>query len=59
MHLTERVPSSTPGARRTAHLRVRQLVEVGCDVEEDAIPGPRQCHSTEEQDDQHDVGICG
>lgn len=42
-----------------AHLGVRQLAEVGCDVEEDAFLGTRQRHSSEEQDDQHDVGIGG
>lgn len=47
------------GRRRAAHLGVRQLAEVGCDVEEDAFLGTRQRHSSEEQDDQHDVGIGG
>lgn len=42
-----------------AHLRVRQLAEVGRDVEEDALLGPGERHSSEEQDDQHDVGIRG
>lgn len=44
---------------KATHLRVGQLAEVGCDVEEDALLGPRQRNSTEEQDDQHDVGIGG
>lgn len=42
-----------------AHLRIRQLSEVGRDVEEDPLLGPRKRYSTEEQDDEHDVGVCG
>ena len=54
-------PPGRPGgeARRIAHLGVRQLAEVGRDVKEDAFLGSGQRHSTEEQDDQHDVGIGG
>lgn len=57
MPLTQPVGAGEPG--KVTHLRVGQLAEVGCDVEEDALLGPRQRHSTEEQDDQHDVRIGG
>lgn len=45
--------------RADTHLRIRQLSEVGRDVEEDPLLGPGKRHSTEEQDDEHDVGVCG
>lgn len=47
------------GAQGGAHLRVGQLAEVGCDVEEDALLGPGQRNPTEEKDDQHDVRVGG
>lgn len=58
MLLTERVPSRS-GVQERAHLGVGQLAEIGRDVEEDALPGTGQRHSSEEQDDEHDVGVRG
>lgn len=52
-------PARGAGPREGTHLRVGQLAEVGRDVEEDALLGPGQRNSTEEQDDQHDVWIGG
>lgn len=55
---TERVPLGAE-SRSAAHLGVGQLAEIGRDVEQDALPGAGQRHSSEEQDDEHDVGIRG
>lgn len=41
------------------YLRSDQLVEVWRDVEEDPIYGSGQSDPTEEQDEQHEVGIGG
>lgn len=41
------------------YLRPSELIEVWSDVEADAIYGSRQSDATEEQDEQHDVGIGG
>lgn len=42
-----------------AYLRAYQLVKVWRDVEEDSINGSGQSDPTEEQDEQHEVGIGG
>lgn len=44
---------------RAAYLRSDQFVEVRRDVEEDPVDGSGQRDPTEEQDEQHEVGIGG
>lgn len=44
---------------RAAYLRADQLVKVWRDVEKDPIYGSGQSDPTEEQDEQHEVGIGG
>lgn len=44
---------------RAVYLRAGELIEVWCDVEENPIYGSRQSDPTEEQDEQHEVGIGG
>lgn len=44
---------------QTVYLRPDELIEVWSNVEEDPIYGSRQSDPTEEQDEQHEVGIGG
>lgn len=44
---------------RAAYLGADQLVKIWRDVEEDPIYGSGQSDPTEEQDEQHEVGIGG
>lgn len=41
------------------HLRLLEFAEFGGDVEQNAVPGPRQSDPTDEEDEEHEVGICG
>lgn len=47
------------GCVQTVHLRLDELIEVWSNIEEDAIYGSRQSDPTEEEDEQHEVGIGG
>jgi len=44
---------------QATNLRVGELPEVRCEVEEDALLGPRQRDSPKEEDEQHEVGVGG
>lgn len=44
---------------RCFYLRTNELIEVWSNVEEDPIYSSRQSDPTEEQDEQHEVGIGG
>lgn len=47
------------GCVQTVYLRPGELLEVWGNVEANPIYGPRQSDPTEEQDEQHEVGIGG
>ena len=42
-----------------AYLRVRETCKVGIEIEDDPVDGSRQCDSTHQQNEQHDVGEGG
>lgn len=44
---------------QAVNLRSDELIEVWSDVEENPIDGSRECDPSEEQDEQHEVGIGG
>lgn len=47
------------GCVQPVYLRSDELIEVWCNVEADPIYGPWQSDPSEEQDEQHEVGIGG
>lgn len=44
---------------RGPHLGRQQVVELGGEIELDALPGPREGHSADQQHEQDEVGECG
>lgn len=42
-----------------SYLCIVEFLPLWCDKVEDAVSGPREGHSSDQQDDQHHVGKCG
>lgn len=58
-HLTIAVDFFEGGVWKQLYLRLFEFIEIWRDVKLDAIKGPGQSDATDEEDEEHEVRVCG